>query len=104
MAIKRLNKRHLELAQLLLHGMKQRDAARQLNLAEWHVSRVVHSPVYREYMNQLQDQADNELFERRRQDMWNAANRTLDAFHDPNSTRQQKLKATRKILGYSRKK
>jgi DNA-binding NarL/FixJ family response regulator len=86
--VKKLNRRHLELAQLLLRGMKQRDVAKQLNLAEWHVSRVVNSPVYREHMNKLQDQADNELFERRRQDMWNAANRTLDAFHDPNSTHQ----------------
>ena len=104
MAIAKLNERHKQLAQLLFTGLKQRDAARQLNLSECHVSRVVHSPVYREYMNQLQEQADNELFERMRQDRWNVGKRTLDAFHDPNSTPQQKLKAARKILGYSRKK
>jgi len=102
MAIAKLNERHKQLAQLLFTGLKQRDAARQLNLSESHVSRVVHSPVYREYMNQLQEQADNELFERRRQNMWDAANRTLELFHGVHSTRQQKLRAARRILGIAR--
>ena len=100
MAIKKLSKRHLELAQLLFRCLSQRDAARQLNLSEWHVSRVVHSPVFSEYMSRLQDQADDQFFERRKQEMWNATNRTLEIFHDPNSTRPQKIKAAKRILGH----
>ena len=102
MAIQKLNSRHKEMAQLLMRGKTQRKVAQGIGLSESHLSRICHSPVFREYMSELQNNADDQLLERMKQERWKAVNKTLDAFHDPKSTRSQKLKVASKILGYSR--
>jgi hypothetical protein len=99
MAIKRLNKRHLEIAQLLLRGRKQRDAARQFGLSEWHLSRVVHSPVFREHMNRLQDEADAAVFEQMQRRYQEIALRNLTVLENAGSTTCQRLKAAGVIFG-----
>jgi transposase len=101
MAIKRLNDRHKQIAKLLLRGMKQREAAKQLNLSESHVSRVVHSPVFREHMNRLHDEADAAVFEQKRQRYLEIAMSNLSVLENPDSTTCQKLKAAVVILGRS---
>jgi hypothetical protein len=101
MAIKRLNKRHLELAQLLLRGKKQRSVARQFGLSESHVSRVAHSPVFREHMNRLHDEADAAVIEQKRLRYLEIAMSNLSVLDNPESTTCQKLKAAEVVLGRS---
>jgi hypothetical protein len=101
MAIKRLNKRHLEIAQLLLRGMKQCEVARKLRLSVWHVNRVARSPIFREEMSRLHDAADAEVFEQKRQRYLEIAMSNLSILEKPNGTTCQKMKAAGVILGRS---
>jgi hypothetical protein len=101
MAIKKLSPRHLEIAQLLLRGRKQRDIARQFALSESHLSRIVHSNIFRQHLNRLQDEADAAVFEQMRRRYLEIAMSNLSILENPDSTTCQKLKAAEVVLGRS---
>ena len=98
MAIKKLNRRHLELAQCLLYGRKQREAAKRLNFSEWHVSRICRSPVFIEYMNRLQDEADAAVLETLRMRHKEIVERNIALMRNPRSSKTDRIKAAGALL------
>jgi hypothetical protein len=99
MAIQKLKERHLEIGRMLSEFKKQREIAHILGLSESHISRVVHSPVFCEYMNKFQDEADAAVLETLRRRYQETVERNLSILENTDSTDRQKMKAAGGILG-----
>jgi hypothetical protein len=99
MAIKKLNQRHLEIARLLAELKTQREIARILGLSESHVSRVVHSDVFRQYQaGRRKEQIDQILDEMQRR-LWGSYMQSLADLQVPDGPILGKLRAAELILG-----
>jgi hypothetical protein len=68
-------------------------------LSECHLSRICNSPVFREYMNGLQAQADAEVIEQLRGRYLETARKNMAVLESHSSTVRQKLRAAGGILG-----
>ena len=98
MAIQKLNSRHKEMAQLLMRGKTQRKVAQGIGLSESHLSRICHSPVFIEYMNRLQDEADATVLETLRMNHQEIVERNIAKMLNPRSSKHDKLRAAGALL------
>jgi hypothetical protein len=102
MAIKKLNKRHLEIDRLLAELKSQREIARILGLSESHVSRVVHSDVFRQYQAERRKGQVEQILEEMQRRLWGPYLQSLADLQAPDRSVMKKLKAAETILGVTR--
>ncbi|MCX5898569.1 MAG: hypothetical protein NTY29_10295 [Proteobacteria bacterium] len=102
MAIKKLNKRHLEIARLLSEFKTQREIAQTLNLSESHVSRVVHSDVFRQYREGQRKERIEQISEEIKRRYWGPYMQSHAALQTPDGSVAQKMRAAEMLLGAAR--
>lgn len=103
MAIKKLNQRHLEIDRLLAEYKSQREIARILGFSESHVSRVVHSDVFRQLQAEQRKKQIEEITEEIKCQIWGPYLQSLAALKDPDVPILGKLRAAKMILGKTSK-
>lgn len=91
MAIKKLNKRHLESARLLSEFKTQREIAQTLGLSESHVSRVVHSDVFRQYREGQRKERIEQIREEIKRRYWGPYMQSHAALQTPDGSITQKI-------------
>lgn len=99
MAIKKLNKRHLEIDRLLAELKTQREVARILGLTESHVSRVVHSDVFRQHQAGRRKEQIDQILEEMQRRLWGPYLQSLTNLQSPDGPILGKLRAAELILG-----
>jgi len=106
--IQKMNLKHRQLARRLLMGESQKKAAKYFGYSECHLSRIVHSPVYIRYVDDLEREADHEaldVIEHLRKHSEEAVNILIKLLKSPESSNREKYKAAIDILrfgGYDR--
>ncbi|MEI6126512.1 MAG: hypothetical protein WCQ99_08165 [Pseudomonadota bacterium] len=104
MTITQLSPRHLEIARRLLIGDRQKVIAADLSMSEEHLCRLTKSEIFQQHMQELQQRADENIFdviEHMRSNAEKAAHVITELLADDAAPAGARLSAAREVLRHA---